>query len=241
MGIFSRFKDIVSANISSMLDTAEDPEKLIRLMLREMEETLVELKASCASSMAEATQIRKAKEAVARDVALWKNRAELALKANREDMAREAVDEALQAEERLNGLATELNGFDELIATCREDIRVLEDRIVNTRDKQRLLTERHSQAQVRRQAREKVRNADSVNSMQRFEELEQRIQRMEYEADLAYTPPPSNNFASLEREAAIKAELDRLRNRLNPIAQAQTQALASDTAPHTQNVADSDY
>ena len=91
MSIFSRFKDIVSSNISSMLDKAEDPEKLIRLMLREMEETLVELKAGCAATMAEAAKARRSLDEAAEETAQWEHRAELALRAGREDMAREAL------------------------------------------------------------------------------------------------------------------------------------------------------
>lgn len=81
MSIFSRFKDIVSSNISSMLDKAEDPEKLIRLMLREMEETLVELKAGCAATMAEAAKARRSLDEAAEETAQWEHRAELALRA----------------------------------------------------------------------------------------------------------------------------------------------------------------
>lgn len=215
MGIFTRFKDIISSNISSMLDHAEDPEKLIRLMLREMEETLVELKAGCAASMAEASNVRTELTKSEQNVALWNHRAELAIAANREDMAREALEERLQAEERAAALTKEVQGFDDLIHKCRDDIRTLEERIVATRDKQRLLTERHSQAKTRRQAREQVRAADNLEAMQRFEDLEQRISRMEYEAELAYTPPVQHHdFKHLEKDAAVSAALEALKQQV---------------------------
>ena len=98
MSIFSRFKDIISSNINSMLDDAEDPEKLIRLMLREMEETLVELKSGCAATMAEAGKAAQAEREAEEEVVQWDKRAELALRAKREDMAREALAEKLQAQ-----------------------------------------------------------------------------------------------------------------------------------------------
>lgn len=215
MGIFSRFKDIVSSNISSMLDSAEDPEKLIRLMLREMEETLVELKANCASTMAEGTRTRKALDEVHADIAQWERRAELALQAGREDMAREALDEKLQCAERARLLSTELQGFDELIHTGRDDIRLLEERISNTRDRQRLLVDRHTHARTSRQAREQARAVDNLDSMRRFDDLEQRINRMQNEADLAYTPQNTqSNFHSMERDAAIADELSALREKM---------------------------
>ena len=93
MGIFTRFKDIVSANLNSMLDKAEDPEKLIRLMIREMEETLVELKAACAGNMAGVARIRRELEAARARVATWDDRARLAVDRGRDDLAREALVE----------------------------------------------------------------------------------------------------------------------------------------------------
>lgn len=216
MGIFSRFKDIVTSNISSMLDKAEDPEKLIRLMLREMEETLVELKAGCAATMAEAAKSRRALDEVRDEVAQWEHRAELALKAGREDMAREALTEKLQAGERLERLEAEAEGFEHLVQKCRDDIRLLEERIQNTKDRQRLLVERHGQAQLRHQARQQVCAADSVDAMRRFDSLDQRIARMENEAELAYTPPNKHSeFRTLEHDAAVSEQLDALRKKLD--------------------------
>jgi phage shock protein A len=217
MGIFSRFKDIVTSNLNAMLDHAEDPEKLIRLMLCEMEETLVELKAGCASTMAEASKARRSAEQAADEAAEWERRAELALRAGREDMAREALAERLQAQEHGKALEKELAGFDDLIRKCRDDIRLLEERILHTRDRQRLLTERHNHAQVRRQAREQVRAADGAAVMFRFDSLEQRISRMENEAELAYVPRQKHSdFHTLERDAAVTEQLEALRRKIQP-------------------------
>ena len=215
MSIFSRFKDLVSSNISSMLDKAEDPEQLIRLMLREMEETLVELKAGCAATMAEAAKARRSLDEAAEETAQWEHRAELALRAGREDMAREALAERLQADERVRRLTTENEGFEQLVHKCRDDIRLLEERIATTRDRQRLLVERHGQAQLRRHAREQVRAADNVEAMRRFDVLDQRITRMENEADLVYTPTKKHsNFHDLERDAAITEQLEALKTKI---------------------------
>ncbi len=215
MSIFSRFKDIVSSNISSMLDKAEDPEKLIRLMLREMEETLVELKVGCAATMAEAAKARRSLDEAADEAGQWEHRAELALRAGREGMAREALAERLQADERVRRLTAENEGFEQLVHKCRDDIRLLEERIAATRDRQRLLVERHGQAQLRRHAREQVRAADNVDAMRRFDALDQRITRMENEADLAYAPTEKHsNFRELERDAAITEQLEALKAKI---------------------------
>ncbi len=217
MGIFTRFKDIISSNISSMLDSAEDPEKLIRLMLREMEETLVELKSGCAATMAEAARTRKGLEEAALQVAMWEHRAELALAANRDDMAREAVEERLAAAEKAAALEAELKEYDALVSKCQEDIRLLQERIIATRDKQRLLSDRHSHARMRGKAHQAMNDADKLNSLKRFADLEQRISRMEFEADLS-KPAPLTSFQDLERNAAVEEEMERIRRKLHPEA-----------------------
>lgn len=215
MGIFSRFKDIISSNINSMLDDAEDPEKLIRLMLREMEETLVELKSGCAATMAEAGKAAQAENRAAEEVTQWDRRAELALRAKREDMAREALAEKIQAQERLAQLGRNREEYERLVDKCREDIRALEERIDNTRDRQRLLVERHNQARMRNQAHRTMSAADNSDAMRRFADLEQRINRMENEAELsAPRPAPHSAFRDMERDAAIDDELAALRRRM---------------------------
>ena len=216
MGIFSRFKDIISSNINSMLDDAEDPEKLIRLMLREMEETLVELKSGCAAAMAEADKAARIEREAEEEVAQWDRRAELALRPNRGDMAREALAEKIQAQERLAQLAGNREEYERLADKCREDIRMLEERIVNTRDRQRLLVERHHQARMRHQAHRTINAADNSDAMRRFADLEQRINRMENEAELsAPRPAPHTAFRDMERDAAVEDELAALRRRMD--------------------------
>ena len=215
MGIFSRFKDIITSNINSMLDDAEDPEKLIRLMLREMEETLVELKSGCAATMAEADKAAKVEREAEEEVRQWERRAELALRADREDMAREALAEKIQAQEKAAQLTRNREEYDHMVDKCREDIQILEERIVNTRERQRLLIERHNQARMRHQAHQTISSADNADVMRRFAELEQRINRMENEGELS-TPRPSchSAFRDMERDAAIDEELAALRRRM---------------------------
>ncbi len=114
MGIFTRFRDIVSANINAMLDRAEDPEKLIRLMIREMEDTLVDLKASCAGVIASRKKVERNLEDLKSRVSYWGRNAELAVSKGRDDLAREALLEKRKYLERLDGLDQELS---ELVAS----------------------------------------------------------------------------------------------------------------------------
>lgn len=218
MGIFTRFKDIVSANLNSMLDKAEDPEKMIRLMIREMEETLVELKAACAGSMAEAKKVERERPAVAERLELWTRRAELAVDQGEEELAREALREKRRYAERDAALDAESLRLTALVEQAREDIGQLEDKLTAAKAKQRSLAQRAIRAQVKRRAQEDIRQADSARAMERFERLEQNIERMEAEADLVNGLRPSDGgaetdkrFADLERDEDLERELEELK------------------------------
>ncbi len=217
MGIFSRFKDIVSANISNMLDRAEDPEKLIRLMIREMEETLVELKANCAGSMADVARIRRELEVVETNMERWERRAELALGRGREDMAREALHEKLGEQGKAEILQRELAGFLDLVERAREDIEILEEKLQAAREKQRLLAQRHVHARTSKQARREAHRATSLDVIRRFDEMEQRVEFMEAEALLEKPinkPDLEARFSTLEDAGTIESELEALRRKV---------------------------
>ena len=200
MGIFTRFRDIVSANINSMLDRAEDPEKMIRLMIREMEDTLVEIKASCAGVMAEAKKTRRKLDQVHEKVNFWHDKATLATQKQRDDLAREALIEKRRLSERGTFLRQELSDMDQLVNQYQEDIRQLEAKLKTARDKQRLLVQRHIHANRRKQAQEEIRRMDSAEVVRKFDAFENRIERMEVEADLV-------NFG---KRSTLEEELDKL-------------------------------
>src|SRR5512136_2809831 len=114
MGIFTRFRDIVNSNINAMLDKAEDPEKLIKLMIREMEDTLVELKASCAGVMAGSKKIERNISEVKARVEYWAEKAPLAVSKGRDDLAREALIQKKKYAERVTALEAELKEHEAL-------------------------------------------------------------------------------------------------------------------------------
>jgi len=215
MGIFTRFRDIVSSNINAMLDRAEEPEKLIRLMVREMEDTLVELKAACAGVMADTKKIRRQRDEADDRARFWADKAQLATTKGRDDLAREALVEKRRYRQRADSLAQELSDHQGLVEQYQNDIRQLEDKLKSARDKQRVLVQRHIHAERKRRAQEDIRRIDSTEAVFRFDELESRIERMEAEADLV-------NFGrkgSLEEELAtltvdeeIERELQALKN-----------------------------
>lgn len=214
MGIFTRFRDIVSANINAMLDRAEDPEKMIRLMIREMEDTLVELKSSCAGLMA-ASRIRRRRIAETLEKSRsWTERAELAVGKGREDLAREALVEKRRWRREAEGLEREAAEEQALIDQYLEDIRLLEEKLAAAREKQRLLAERHRHAERARRAREEIRRMDGVQAAVRFEEFEKKIARMEAESELVL-PAGAEGLAEglerLARDEEIERELEALK------------------------------
>jgi phage shock protein A len=184
MGIFTRFRDIISSNINSMLDSAEDPEKMIKLMIREMEDTLVEIKAACAGAMASEKKVARQLNQVRSKAQYWQDRAQLAADKGRDDLAREALREKRRYVEWSQTLESETVEHQGLVTQYKEDIRQLEEKLKNARDKQRLLVQRHIQAARKIQAQSEIRRADSYQALHKFDELENRIERMEAEATL---------------------------------------------------------
>jgi phage shock protein A len=215
MGVFSRFKDIIGSNINSMLDRAEEPEKMIRLMIQEMEETSVELKAACAGLMADQKRIARELSQIGERAELWSNRAKLAMEKGREDLAREALLEKLNAQRQSEGLERERDRFAVLIEQAREDIEQLEAKLESAKERQRSLAKRHVRADQRMKARSSVSRVQSSDVMMRFDQFEQRIERMEAEAELA-APRQNRNleqeFALLEGADEVEEQLASMRS-----------------------------
>ena len=126
MSIFSRFRDIVNSNINSMLDQAEDPEKLVRLMIQEMEDTLIDLKASCAGAIAARKKVGRSLDELVGRVSNWEKKAKLAIEKGREELAREALLEKRRANEGTSSLEKETHQLDEVIRNYQADITQLE-------------------------------------------------------------------------------------------------------------------
>jgi phage shock protein A len=215
MGIFTRFRDIISSNINAMLDKAEDPEKLIRLMIQEMEDTLVEIRASCADAMATKKKLDRAREEAMARAGEWGDRAQLAVSRSREDLAREALMEKRGLQERAEALDGEMAQCDLLIEQYQSDIIQLESKLGAAREKQRILVQRHVHAQNKRRAQMDIRRVETSDVFLRFEHFENRIERMEAEADLVNygrKPTLEEEIASLEGDEEIERELQNLKS-----------------------------
>jgi phage shock protein A len=169
-------------------------------MIREMEDTLVEIKAACAGAMASSKKVQRQLDTLYDRIRYWEEKAELAIKKGRDNLAREALVEKRRYTRRVDGLENEITEHNLLIEQYQDHIRQLEDKLKSARDKQRLLVQRHIHANRKRQAQEEIRRVDSSEAMLKFDELENRIERMEAEGDLV-------NFG---KKTALEAEFDTL-------------------------------
>ena len=216
MGIFTRVRDIINSNISAMLEHAEDPEKMVKLMIREMEDTLVEIKASCAGAMATKKKVQREMEAMLEQAKKWDGKAALAVDRGREDLAREALHEKRRFVERSESLDQELDEVKGLIGQYQNDIMQLEDKLGAAREKQRVLIQRHVHAQNKKKAETQIRRFDTSDAVAKFDQFQERIDRMEAEADLVnYGRKPSldDEFSALEGDEEIEQELAELKAR----------------------------
>ncbi|OQY51382.1 MAG: phage shock protein PspA [Desulfobacteraceae bacterium 4572_89] len=219
MGIFTRFKDIINSNINTMLDQAEDPEKLIKLMIREMEDTLIEIKSSCANTIASQKKVGRILEETIEKESLWKKKAELAVAKGRDDLARQALLEKRRFTQRSEAVEDEFVEIGIIVEQYQDDIQELEAKLKSAREKQRMLVQRHIRAKRKKKAQQEIRRVDSAEVMQKFDEIENHIERMEAEADLV-------NFGratSLEEEFENLAADDEIESQLRNLKSSQSQ------------------
>ncbi|MGI6489363.1 MAG: PspA/IM30 family protein [Sphaerochaeta sp.] len=215
MGVFSRFLDIVNANINSLLDKAEDPEKMIKLMMQEMEDTLIELKSSCAAKMASRAKSERTYRDALAAVERWQQRAELAIAKGRDDLAREALLEKKRVSGALDELAADIAGYDELIKVAKDEIRQIEDKLASVKQKYQMMVERSRRAREEQAAQETLRRAGDEATTSRFSDIEEQIDRMQAANELnRFTSTTlDEKFRDLEEMDDIDAEIAELRKR----------------------------
>ncbi len=217
MGIFTRFSDIVNSNINSILDKAEDPEKIVRLMIQEMEDTLVEVRSAAARSIADKKDLNRRIETLEHDLSNWDGKAELALRKGREDLAKAALVEKSRVAAAVDALKQDYLAVDEGLAKLNEDISRLESKLDDAKTRQKALLARHKTANSRLTARKKIYDYKIDDAMVRFEQYTRRIDDVEgrVEAyDLGLPKDLNHEFAGLEAEESIKAEFDTLKRRV---------------------------
>lgn len=203
-----------------MLEKAEDPEKLIKLMIQEMEDTLIEIKASCASVMANKTSLARTLDAAKSRADDWDAKARLAISKDRDDLAREALNEKRRYLTEIDQFENEANQIDQVIEQYKKDIEQLESKLGTAREKHKTLIVRHTQAQKRTKAQKSIRKVTNTDAFARFEAFENRIDRMEANAELinvpASKPTLEDEFAKLATNDALEEELTELKASLKP-------------------------
>jgi phage shock protein A len=217
MGIFTRFSDIVNSNINAILDKAEDPEKIVRLMIQEMEDTLVEVRSAAARSIADKKDLNRRIETLDRDLYDWDGKAELALRKDREDLAKAALIEKSRVAAAVDALKQDYLAVDEGLTKLNEDISRLESKLEDAKARQKALLARHKTANSRLAARKKIHDYKIDDAMVRFEQYTRRIDDVEgrVEAyDLGLPKDLNHEFAGLEAEDAVKVELEALKLRV---------------------------
>ncbi len=214
MGIFSRTRDIFEANMTELLDRAEDPSRMIRMIILEMEETLVEVRASAARSIADGKEMRRALRRLEELQASWTEKAELALSKDREDLAKAALIERQKAADMAGGLRDEIRVIDETLKGYEADIAKLQGKLREARSRQNGIATRLESAVTRARAREVMNGSRTEDAFSRFEVLERRADFAEGRADaLGMTGPKSleEEIAELKASEKVDAELEAMK------------------------------
>lgn len=217
MGIFTRFSDIVNSNINAILDKAEDPEKIVRLMIQEMEDTLVEVRSAAARSIADKKDLNRKLESLEREQLEWEAKAELAIRKGREDLAKAALVEKSRVTQTAELIKSDYAAVDDGLTKLNEDIARLESKLQDAKSRQKSLLSRHKTANSRLAARKKIHDYKIEDAMVRFEQYTRRIDDVEgrIEAyDLGLPKDLNHEFASLEAEESVAQELHELKQRI---------------------------
>lgn len=218
MGIFSRTRDIIAANFADLLDKSEDPAKMIRIIILEMEETLVEVRASAARTIADQKEMRRHLTKLSGLQASWTEKAELALSKDREDLAKAALIERQKAADMASQLEAELQVLDDALRASEEDIMKLQQKLRDARTKQNAIATRMESATNRVRMREMYAGNRTAEAFSRFEQLDRRADEIEGYADalgLGSVKSLEEEMAELKASEKIDADLAALKARLS--------------------------
>ncbi|MEO1968449.1 MAG: phage shock protein PspA [Sphingomonadaceae bacterium] len=220
MGIFSRTRDIIAANFNDMLDKADDPQKMIRMIILEMEETLVEVRASAARTIADQKEMHRHTVKLDKLQADWAEKAQLALSKDREDLARAALVEKKKAGDMSEQLKQEIAVLDDALRAYEQDIAKLQHRLREARSRQTAIAARLESAENRVKLRSLMTNERVDEALSRFDQLERRVDYAEGRADALKLSSEvdklslADEIAALEGADAVDDELEQMKRAL---------------------------
>lgn len=216
MGIFSRISDIINANINALLDSAENPEKMIRLVIQEMEETLVEVRTNSAKLLAEKKELLRRNERLQKQAEDWQHKAELALSKDRDDLAKAALVEKSTVLDLIEVIGQDLHKLDETLERLSDEIEQLQQKLNDAKARQKVITMRTRATQSRVSVNQKLNDRTYDAAVGKLDYFEQRIEQMEsqIEADNIGRPGLHGQFEELEMQDRIDKELEALKARV---------------------------
>lgn len=217
MGIFSRITDIINSNLNSILDKAEDPEKMVRLIIQEMEEALVEVRSTSARAIADRKELLRRQEWLKQEAAEWERKAEVAIRKGRDDLAKGALVERTKANEARELLDRDLSILDDTLSKLNGDIAALQAKIKDAKARQSAIILRGKAAQSRLGARRKLADHSIDDAMLRFEHYERKMDDLEGQVE-SYDMGQktlSEEIEDLEANERIDEELRALKARLS--------------------------
>lgn len=216
MSIFSRMSDIINANLNALLDKAEDPEKMVRLIVQEMEETLVEVRTTSARTIADKKELVRRRDWLSQESAEWERKAEVAIRKGREDLARGALVEKNKAAESVDAVDHEMVWLDETLAKLSVDTAALQAKIKDAKSRQHAIILRGKAAKSRLGVRRQLHETNIEDAMHRFEHYERKMDDLEGQVE-AYDlgrRTLSDEIDELESDEGIDAELASLKARI---------------------------
>jgi phage shock protein A len=214
MGIFSRMGDIINSNLNAMIDKAENPEKIARLIIQEMEDTLVEVRTDAARNIAERKELSRKGDAYRSKAGEWAAKAELALNKEREDLARGALQAKQQAEQMAEVVEKEIGILDDAVAKADGDLAKLQSKLDEAKAKHKSLMMRTGVAKGQIRMRTAIADNKVEDALARYERMERKVDELEAHVeafDLGGGDSLESQFAQLEADDAIEAELAALK------------------------------
>lgn len=217
MGIFSRFTDIINSNINNLLDKAEDPAKMVRLIIQEMEDTLVEVRSSSAKTLADKKELTRQVTRFENEAQQWQEKAELALSKDRDDLARAALMEKKKSTENSQSLVQELVQVEEHISKLQDEISQLQDKLADAKTRQKAIIMREKTVNSRLKVKQNIDSNKVNDALSRFDRYESKIDGIEAQVE-SYDlgrKSLSDEIAELESNEKVDDELASLKAKMN--------------------------